>query len=154
MRKSLFFVAGAVLCVAILASSNANAQIGPNGPPPPNTGSPVKRPTLSWDLPPTGIQTNAYRGIVSGGPYGKLNSTPIPGNTYTDATTTPGVQNFYIVTAVRTADGAESAWSNQVSATVPANPSPHTGFGVVLAVFVKIGKVVYAGLKAFVGIFG
>jgi hypothetical protein len=63
---------------------------------------------------------NVYRGTVSGGPYSKVNTTLIPGLTFTDTTVSSGATYFYVVTAVA-ADGTESPFSSQVQAVIP-NP--------------------------------
>lgn len=61
---------------------------------------------------------NAYRGIQSGGPYTKLNSSPISNTSYADPTAASGQAYFYVVTAVDSL-GSESDYSNEVSATIP-----------------------------------
>lgn len=59
-----------------------------------------------------------YRGIVSGGPYSKLNSQAVPATTYTDSTALSGPTYFYVVTAVD-GNNVESSFSNEVSAVLP-----------------------------------
>jgi fibronectin type 3 domain-containing protein len=82
---------------------------------------------LAWTASTTsGVTYNVYRGTVSGGPYTKLNSSPISNLTYTDTTGTGGTAYFYVATAVD-ANGFESVFSNQVSATFLASPAPPTG---------------------------
>ena len=56
---------------------------------------------LSWD-PSTSpvVGYNVYRGTQSGGPYQKLNLSPQPGTSYTDASVQSGVTYFYVATAV------------------------------------------------------
>jgi hypothetical protein len=74
---------------------------------------------LSWDpssSPVVGY--NVYRGTQSGGPYQKLNPSPQPGTSYTDASVQSGVTYFYVATAVAP-DLVESPRSNQTSATIP-----------------------------------
>ena len=74
---------------------------------------------LSWTASPSpGVAYNVYRGTVSGGPYVKLNSSTVPGTSYTDTTVTSGQTYFYVVTAVDS-NNNESIYSNQVSAAVP-----------------------------------
>jgi hypothetical protein len=74
---------------------------------------------LSWTASTSpGVAYNVYRGTVSGGPYVKLNSSTVPGTSYTDTTVTSGQTYFYVVTAVDP-NNNESIYSNQVSATVP-----------------------------------
>lgn len=61
---------------------------------------------------------NIYRGIQSGGPYTKLNSSVQPGTTYTDTNVQAGATYFYVVTSV---DGnlLESALSVEIKAVIP-----------------------------------
>ena len=61
---------------------------------------------------------NVYRGVQSGGPYTKLNSTPIALTNDTDSTVQSGQTYFYLVTAVDSSN-VESAYSNEVSAVIP-----------------------------------
>jgi chitinase len=75
--------------------------------------------TLNWTItqgqdPAVGV--NVWRGTVSGGPYTKLNATPIPITTFTysDTTGVGGTTYFYVATTVD-AIGLSSANSNQVS---------------------------------------
>ncbi len=60
-----------------------------------------------------------YRAENPGGPYKKLNSSPIQETTYKDPSVQAGHTYFYLVTAVD-AKGHESGFSNQVRATVPS----------------------------------
>ncbi len=59
-----------------------------------------------------------YRGTASGGPYTKVNVTPVAPVNYTDSTVASGQIYFYVVTAVD-ANGIESVFSNEVTASVP-----------------------------------
>ncbi len=59
-----------------------------------------------------------YRGTQSGGPYTKLNGTPVTATSYTDATVTAGSTYYYVVTAVDSS-GTESAFSSEATATIP-----------------------------------
>ena len=61
---------------------------------------------------------NVYRSSVSNGPYAKLNSPPFTSTTYTDSTVVPSQTYYYVATAVDSA-GNETAYSNQMSATIP-----------------------------------
>jgi len=75
---------------------------------------------LSW-LPSISLNIrgyNVYRGTVSGGPYIKLNGSPMPLPTYTDAGVTSGRTYYYVATAVDWSN-RESAYSNQAKAVVP-----------------------------------
>jgi hypothetical protein len=61
---------------------------------------------------------NIYRGSMSGGPYTKLNNSLINALTYTDTTVVSGQTYFYVTTSVD-GSGNESAFSNEVKATIP-----------------------------------
>ncbi|HEX5481191.1 MAG TPA: choice-of-anchor D domain-containing protein [Terriglobia bacterium] len=76
--------------------------------------------TLSWaPSASSGIKGyNIYRGIISGGPYSRLDSSPVTVTNYTDSTVEAGETYYYVMTALD-ADGDESAHSNQASAVVP-----------------------------------
>ena len=58
-----------------------------------------------------------YRGSTSGGPYTKLDSSPIAGTSYSDSSVSAG-EYYYVVAAVNS-DGTESAYSNQAAVSVP-----------------------------------
>ena len=77
---------------------------------------------LQWDPSPTPgvVGYNAYRGTISGGPYAKLNSSPITELTYSDEDVQAGETYYYVVTAIASDGFTESAYSNQASATVPS----------------------------------
>ncbi len=75
--------------------------------------------TITWAASSSTVSGyNVYRGTISGGPYTKLNSTPITTLSYTDSTVSSGATYFYVVTDVAS-DGTESAFSNQATAVVP-----------------------------------
>ena len=74
---------------------------------------------LTWD--PSKSQVigyNAYRSLTTGGPYSKINSSLIPGTTYTDLNVQSGFTYYYVTTAVDSQQ-RESGYSNEASATVP-----------------------------------
>jgi len=74
---------------------------------------------LSWEASTSSvIGYNIYRGTQSGGPYSKLTSSPQPTSAGTDNTVQAGGTYFYVVTSV-SSGGIESAFSNEVAATVP-----------------------------------
>ena len=78
---------------------------------------------LSWTASTTPgiVGYDVYRGTTSGGPYPtQLNSTPVNGTTYCDATVQAGQTYYYVVTAVASNDVTQSADSVQASATVPS----------------------------------
>ena len=75
--------------------------------------------TLSWTPSSSSFAGfNVYRGSVSGGPYTKVNSALIPIASYTDTSVASGKTYYYVSTEENSA-GTESAYSNQVSATIP-----------------------------------
>lgn len=61
---------------------------------------------------------NVYRSSVSNGPYTKLNSPLVTSTTYTDTAVVANQTYFYVGTAVDSA-GNETAYSTQVSTTIP-----------------------------------
>jgi len=65
------------------------------------------------------IGYNAYRATQSGGPYVKLNSTPIMGTNYTDLAVQASQTYYYVATSVDS-NNNESVYSNEAHATVPA----------------------------------
>lgn len=103
----------------------------------PTAAQTVHQIVLTWNASTTaGVNYNIYRGTVSGGPYTKLNSTPIVGLTYSDTTGVGGTKYFYVETAVCTAAcpagiSGESVFSNEASATFLAAPAPGAGLQVV-----------------------
>jgi HYDIN/CFA65/VesB-like, Ig-like domain len=60
---------------------------------------------------------NIYRSLASGGPYTKLNDEVVSGTTYTDTTVDPGLEYYYVATAVDSS-GEESAYSGETQAEV------------------------------------
>lgn len=71
---------------------------------------------LSWTTAGSGLTYNVYRATVSGGPYTKLNGSPVACCTYNDTTVVIGNTYFYVV---RSFDGTqESANSSQVQANI------------------------------------
>ena len=61
---------------------------------------------------------NVYRASVSGGPYTKLNSPLVTSTTYPDSTVLASQTYYYVATSVDSS-GNETAYSNEVSATIP-----------------------------------
>ena len=61
---------------------------------------------------------NGYRSTVSGGPYTKVNSSPVAATTFTDTTVQASQTYFFVVTSVDSS-GVESANSTEVSAIIP-----------------------------------
>jgi hypothetical protein len=77
---------------------------------------------LYWTASTTGgvVGYNVYRGTApSGESATPLNSSPINGTTYLDATVQAGQTYYYVITAVASNGVTQSASSDEVSATVP-----------------------------------
>lgn len=74
---------------------------------------------LSW-IASTSTVTgyNTYVGTVSGGPYVKLNASPVGVTEYTDGGLQTAQTRYYVVTSVN-ASNVESAYSNEISVVVP-----------------------------------
>ena len=64
------------------------------------------------------VSFNLYRGSTSGGPYTKMNASPLSTTAYTDTGVSAGQTYYYVATDLNSA-GAESAYSNQVTAAIP-----------------------------------
>jgi hypothetical protein len=76
---------------------------------------------LSWSLSASQVVGyNVYRGLQSGGPYSRLNSSAQPGPTFTDASVKSGSTYYYVATSVD-ASSVESPYSDEVVAAIP-NP--------------------------------
>jgi hypothetical protein len=75
--------------------------------------------SLNWD-PSTSsvVGYNVYRGVISGGPYSKINSSVDSTTSFNDGSVASGATYFYVTTAVDS-DGTESSYSNQVKAAIP-----------------------------------
>src|SRR5712692_10261639 len=77
------------------------------------------RVTLRWDASTSAVAGyNVYRSDKSGGPYKKLNPSPIKETTYTYPTVRAGRTYYYLVKSV-TAKDVESIASNEISAVIP-----------------------------------
>jgi fibronectin type 3 domain-containing protein len=75
---------------------------------------------LTWEESSTDIVGyNVYRSTVSGSSYTKLTSSTVSTESYTDETVVGGTTYYYVVTAVNSSS-VESAYSSQVTATVPS----------------------------------
>jgi hypothetical protein len=59
-----------------------------------------------------------YQGTLTGGPYTKLNATPVTATAFTDGTVLSGQDYFYVVTSVDS-NGLESLFSNEAKAIIP-----------------------------------
>ena len=74
--------------------------------------------TLAWASSAVAVGYNIYRGAAANGPYTKINASPHPASTFTDASVVGGETYFYVTTAV-SKGGRESNWSNQVRVAIP-----------------------------------
>ncbi len=75
--------------------------------------------TLDWDASTSSVAGyHVYRGESSGGPYNRITGSLLTAINYSDSSVASGSHYFYVVTAVES-DGAESAFSNEVSADIP-----------------------------------
>lgn len=73
---------------------------------------------LTWQASTSsGVSYYVYRGMVSGGPYSRLNSSADTGLNYTDNSVVSGNTYFYVVTAVD-ANGQQSVYSNEAPSGV------------------------------------
>jgi hypothetical protein len=63
-----------------------------------------------------------HRGITTGGPYPNYTSDPLPTLDYIDTSAEPGATYYYVVTSIDSS-GTESAYSNEVSATLTTTAS-------------------------------
>jgi hypothetical protein len=76
---------------------------------------------LNWDASSSTVKGYfVYRGSKSGGPYTKLNASATASTSYSDSTVASGQVYYYVVTAVNSSN-IESAYSSQVSVTIPTN---------------------------------
>ncbi|MBZ5582683.1 MAG: hypothetical protein LAQ30_10875 [Acidobacteriia bacterium] len=110
-------VAGAGVCNVVVVQRVTNAALG--GPcVADNQG--VHSVSLTWTA---SISTNVvgyyiYRGTASGGPYTRLNSSPVAGTAYVDTSVQAGQTYYYVTTAVDN-NNSESVYSNQAAAIIP-----------------------------------
>ena len=74
--------------------------------------------TLAWASAAVAVGYNIYRGAAANGPYTKINVSPHPTSTFTDASVVGGETYFYMTTAV-SKGGRESNYSNQVRVAIP-----------------------------------
>jgi hypothetical protein len=58
-----------------------------------------------------------YRSLQEGGPYSRITSAPVVLTSFVDLNVSAGQTYFYVVTAV--ASNVESAFSNEIAATIP-----------------------------------
>ena len=76
---------------------------------------------LSWGASPSAVVGyRVYRSLQSGGFYTLLTSTLVSGTSFEDSAIDKGTTYYYVVTAVD-AESRESAYSNEVFATIPTS---------------------------------
>jgi hypothetical protein len=74
---------------------------------------------LSWTSSSSPVAGyNAYSSQTSGGPYVKMNTSPVPATSYTDSNVQTGKTYYFVVTSVDS-NNVESAYSAEVSALIP-----------------------------------
>ncbi len=73
---------------------------------------------------------NVYRSTVSGGPYTKINTTPITSTSYYDSTVVTGNSYYYVVTAVDCA-GNESTITSPETTVIPSDVDWDTNVKVI-----------------------
>ncbi len=99
----------------------AAADSGSNGPSDNNAGNAPQTHTVTLNWQPSDSQVvgyNIYRGVNSGGPYTRINSTIDPDTTFIDNGALGGQTYYYVTTAVNSA-GQESSYSNEAEVAVP-----------------------------------
>jgi hypothetical protein len=110
-------VSGATSATLSFVSNAANALretlTGTGATPPQHTVS------LSWDAASGVVGYNVYRGIQSGGPYSVVNSVVDAGTNYADSSVQGGQIYYYVTTSVDST-GAQSPYSNETQAVIPA----------------------------------
>lgn len=113
-KSCVSYVNGPLICDVLVVQRVINAAMG---------GLCVVQPhsvSLTWTASTSANVTgyNVYRGTESGGPYTKLNASPVTTLNYADATVVAGATYYYVTTAVNSG-GAESSYSTQLTAVVP-----------------------------------
>jgi fibronectin type 3 domain-containing protein len=109
-------VAGSATGSASVVSTAANspASISLSG-----SGAQPHFVSLSWSDSSSGVVGyNVYSSTQPSGPATKLNATPVGTTAYTDNTVQSGQTYYYWITALDSS-GDESAYSSDVSATIP-----------------------------------
>jgi hypothetical protein len=106
---------GSVTILSNATASAANVSLSGTGVAPTVSHSVA----LNWGASTSSVAGyNVYRSMVSGSAYAKVNSSLVGGVSYSDVGVHSGQTYYYIATAVD-ATGTESAYSNEVAASVP-----------------------------------
>jgi len=105
------------------APNPAPAPTPAPAPAPAPTPAPVPIPhnvILTWNMStsPSFTGYNVYRGVTSGGPYSRLNSSPVFTTSYFDFNVAAGQTYFYVATTVQ--NTTESSYSTEARATIPS----------------------------------
>lgn len=116
--KSTGSVSGAIT-IASNATNGTSIQVPVSGTGVSASSSSQHVVDLSWEASTSSGVTgyNVYRGTTSGGPYSKLNSSPVSGTSYSDSSVSSATY-YYVLTTVASS-GATSGYSNQATVTVP-----------------------------------
>ncbi len=114
---------------ALSVTLDATAPNAPNAPVADATSTTV---ALDWnDVADANLWGyDVYRATVAGGPYTKINASPLPTSDFTDTGRTPGTRYFYVT---RTEDLAGNVSVNSIEATsttIPLNPTNLTAVAV------------------------
>ncbi len=111
---------GTGVCNVIVVQRVMNAALG--GPCVTDTGPAPHTVVLKWTASTSSnvIGYHIYRGTASGGPYTKLNVSPIAGTSYTDSAVQGGQTYYYVATAVDDRN-TESVFSNEAQAVIPSS---------------------------------
>lgn len=102
------------LKLALSGSANVSSTASP---------TPASSHSVSLDWNPSTSSVagyHIYRGGTSGGPYSRINSSTVSALNFKDVEVQSGGRYYYVVTALGS-DGAESPYSNEVTADIP-NP--------------------------------
>jgi hypothetical protein len=107
-------VVGAGVCNVVVVQRIVNAALGSGCVV--DTGHSV---SLNWVASITpNVSYNVLRGTAAGGPYTKLNTSPVTGTAFEDRSVQSGLTYYYVVTAVD-AGGNSSVYSNEALAVIP-----------------------------------
>lgn len=108
-------VAGSIAVVSNASNSPTSISVA-------GTGVAAPAPTsllLAWNpSTSTVVGYNVYASFISGGPYTRLTSSPVATTSYSDTVIQAGETYYFVATAVNSSS-IESAYSNEISATIP-----------------------------------
>ena len=108
--------ANSPLVIPWVANSNSNSSTRSASNPTPSSHSVMLTWSPSASAPVIGY--NVYRGLVSGGPYSIVNSSPVATTAYSDTLQSAAQTVYYVVTTVGD-NNAESAYSSEVAVPIP-----------------------------------